>query len=82
MPTICRFKIQASRSCGARIQGGRRVRLCHFAGFKVRGRLLDGVDVEIQNALDLLLPACAAFFEPFQYIRRKSKVLRPALPRL
>ncbi len=29
----------------------------HFAGFKVRGRVLDAVDVEIKNALDLLLPS-------------------------
>jgi hypothetical protein len=36
--------------------------------------MLDAVDVEIQNALDLLFPAHAAFFEPFKYIRRNSKV--------
>jgi len=46
----------------------------HFAGFKgvgATGRLLDGVDVEIKNALDLLLPARASGLEPCQYISRR-----------
>ena len=41
----------------------------HLAGVQRRpGIGVLGVDVEIENALDLLLPERAAFFKPFQYI--------------
>jgi hypothetical protein len=47
----------------------------HFAGFKgVRVIGVLGVDVEIENALDLLLPERAAFFKPFQYILSNFKL--------
>jgi hypothetical protein len=46
----------------------------HFAGFKGVRFIGLGVDVEIENALDLLLPENAALFEPCQYIRRNFKL--------